>query len=121
MNSSVVSRRLQTPPAHCTLSGSTAPCACNLALTRLNVHKEGHTIKVEFLESVCNDEENRRRSDEGWIQKGYTCKQLQSDEIIYKDVYDRDIEVNIRYKSACELRCINPNCVRREIKTLQFL
>ena len=109
----VVTKVPHTFPSHCNVSNTRAPCACALVLTTLNVHKYGKVMKIEFLESVCNKVENEEREREGRIARGYACKQLFTDQTVYRDVSGREVEVSVVYKAGCELRCTTQECKRR--------
>ena len=89
-----------------------APCACKEILTNTEVHDEKthRIIKVEFPEYTCDIKENNDRRSKGMIANGYACEQLRTRRILYRDVNDDPIKVQVSYEAGCELRCINQDC-----------
>ena len=101
------SRRLKS---NCNTADDFAPCVCRVQATGTVVHQNNRWIGIEFLESVCAIEENRRREIEGEIFKDYTCYQVQRQTQINHDVYGNPIDVVVNRRIGCELRCIAKEC-----------
>ena len=67
-------------------------------------------MEVMFPEYHCGDAINRKRKEEGLIAHGYSCTQLTGRQILYRDVLNKPIEVQIQYRAGCELRCTQSYC-----------
>ena len=93
------------------------PCACRSTLTGVMIHKNGKLIPVEYMESVCIDNENRKRVEEGIIKPDYFCHQLKQEFTIQEDMHgDPVVDVTVNRRSGCELRCVNKHCgAKRDI------
>ena len=74
------------------------------------MHQEGRIISIEFVESVCNKKENRRRQVKGEIYKDYTCYQIKQETSIHQDVYGNPIDITVNRRMGCELRCVAKQC-----------
>ena len=59
---------------------------------------------MKYTETLCDVEENTRRSDAGIIDPEYKCMQLKSHMILYRDAHDNPIYEMVPYVSGCELR-----------------
>ena len=46
----------------------------------------------------------------GLVPAGYTCQQLQIERTLYRDIEDEPIKAAVRYRSGCEIRCVNEDC-----------
>ena len=86
------------------------PCACTSTLSTSRIHSKGKVVEVMFPEYHCVDAINRKRKEEGRIRNGYTCAQLTARQILYRDVWNKPIEVQIQYRAGCELRCTQSYC-----------
>ena len=54
--------------------------------------------------------ENEKRKDVGRIPTGYSCAQLKTRRTLYRDEYNQPIELEIKFRTGCELRCLNTYC-----------
>ena len=94
-----------------------APCAFKIDWTNVDVHvKNGSKVNVDFEEIICDEENNIKRVKAGKIPVWYKCTQLQSCRVLYRDSKQNPIEVTIAYKAGCELRCVNENCEKENLK-----
>ena len=106
----IQTQRLKSLEKTCNQIDSFAPCACREQLTNARMVKDGVGILVEFPEYVCDNRENDRRSDAGRIAPGYSCSQLKTKMTLYRDEYNQPIELEVKYRAGCEMRCYNQNC-----------
>ena len=96
-------------PAVCDDSNKYAPCSCTFTMTEIKIN----THQVEFLEFVCNEKRNKKRTKKGKIPPGYKCTQLGADTTLFKDADGNPIDpIGIHYRAGCEMRCTNRNCKR---------
>ena len=80
---------------------------CYLSL--LSGVSSGESI-IEFPEGICDKKENKRRKEEGVIGPKYFCFQLRKKMAIYRDVENNNIEVVVKHRAGCELRCLEKKC-----------
>ena len=106
----VIVSKYQRLKSNCNTADDFAPCACRARLTGTVVHQDNRRIAVEFLESVCNIEENHRREKEGEIFEDYTCYQVRQKTHIHHDVYGKPVDVVVNRRVGCELRCVAKEC-----------
>ena len=98
----------------CNIADKSAPCACQPTLTVLELHeKDGKLVQLEFPEFNCAKNGNKHEErGSPRIPKGYTCAQLSATRWMYRDINNNPIDaINVRYKAACELRCLNEDCI----------
>ena len=71
-------------------------------------------MAFEFLEAVCNEDENTKREEEGMIGKGFTCRNVRAPTTLYRDIEGVEIAQPLRivYRAGCELRCTTSECAR---------
>ena len=95
----------------CNVFDINAPCQCMEMLTMQRVREEGgkHVV-IEFPEYVCKHKENERRKYHGVTPRGFTCAQLIAKKTLFRDQNEQPIQVQIRYKAGCELRCTADEC-----------
>ena len=76
---------------------------------------------MQFLESVCEEEVNRKKQEKGEIDSKYWCYQLHKQKTIYRDINNLPVEVVVKHKAGCELRCIEKDCKRGKKKGVNLL
>ena len=86
---------------------------CKVQATGTVIHQNNCWIAIQFLESVCAIEENRRREIEGEIFKDYTCYQVQQQTQISHDVYGNPIDVVVNRR----MHCIFSRLLRQNIRS----
>ena len=86
-----------------------APCSCLSFVTQINVDvKKGDHIEqitISFVEHECAKKQKE-------TFKGFKCSQLTDRQAIFRDIYNRPIEipVAVHYNAGCELRCGTEDC-----------
>ena len=86
------------------------PCSCSPILTTTKIHDHGKVVLVQFPEYLCNEEINRKRRIDGLFRNRYECLQLRGKRVLYRDVWNRAIKLEIWNRQGCELRCVEAFC-----------
>ena len=58
-----------------------------------------------------NVKDNNKSITEGRVLDGYRCEQLMAYRTLYRDAQNQPIQVKIKYRAGCELRCVNEYCI----------
>ena len=92
------------------------PCNCIIMLSQQFVDVKGSDqVEISYWEHSCSYTENDVNAFRK-VPRGFKCSQILSKKKLYRDIKGNPIEpVEILYNAGCELRCIYPNCGRREI------
>ena len=95
---------------NCKQNDKHAPCGCKTVISGVTLTHGGKMLDVEFQEAVCDGKVNKRRMKKGAFGGNYWCHQLRDEISITKDINGDPIDVKVKRKNGCELRCIK-HCV----------
>ena len=98
-----------------------APCACKKSKTTAHVDSsDGRRLAIQYTEYSCSDQQDAKLATKLHNKEGLQCEQLIGHKSIYRSTEGESIEADITYNTGCELRCIKPNCGKKQRKVVQI-